>query len=89
MTVGDPLEAATDIGPMVDAKQHQRVQHFIDVGIEQGATLLYKGVIPTDPSFSDGYFVAPHVFGDVTTKIDDRSRGDLWTGRVFDALWQR
>src|SRR5665213_1212027 len=69
LTVGDPLDGATDIGPMVDAKQHQRVQHFIDVGIEQGATLLFKGAIPEDSRFSEGYFIAPYIFGDVTTMM--------------------
>ena len=69
LIVGDPLETATDIGPMVDAKQHQRVQHFIDVGIEQGAMLLYKGSIPADSRFGEGFFIAPHIFGDVTAKM--------------------
>ncbi|MHB8378411.1 MAG: aldehyde dehydrogenase family protein [Acidimicrobiales bacterium] len=69
LVVGDPLEKATDIGPLVDAKQYQRVQHFVKLGIEEGATLLFKGTVPDDDQFREGYFVAPYVFGDVTTKM--------------------
>jgi acyl-CoA reductase-like NAD-dependent aldehyde dehydrogenase len=69
LVVGDPLEGATDIGPLVDARQYQRVQHFVELGVEEGATLLFKGTIPDDEQFREGYFVAPHVFGDVTTKM--------------------
>ena len=69
LVVGDPLEVGTDIGPLVDAKQHQRVQHFVELGIEEGATLLFKGIVPDDAQFSEGYFVAPYIFGDVTAKM--------------------
>jgi acyl-CoA reductase-like NAD-dependent aldehyde dehydrogenase len=69
LVVGDPLEGATDIGPLVDAKQHQRVQHFAKLGIDEGATLLFKGTVPDDAQFSEGYFVAPYIFGDVTAKM--------------------
>ena len=69
LVVGDPLEVGTDIGPLVDAKQHQRVQHFVALGIEEGATLLFKGIVPDDAQFSEGYFVAPYIFGDVTAKM--------------------
>jgi acyl-CoA reductase-like NAD-dependent aldehyde dehydrogenase len=69
LVVGDPLESATDIGPLVDARQHQRVQHFVDLGIEQGATLLFQGTIPDAPQFSEGYFIAPCIFGDVSAEM--------------------
>ncbi|MEO9181721.1 MAG: aldehyde dehydrogenase family protein [Acidimicrobiales bacterium] len=69
LVVGDPLDSATDIGPMVDAKQQERVQHFVDLGVEEGATLLFQGNVPDDAQFSEGYFIAPCIFGDVTTKM--------------------
>jgi acyl-CoA reductase-like NAD-dependent aldehyde dehydrogenase len=69
LVVGDPLESNTDIGPLVDAKQLQRVQHFVDLGVKEGATLLFKGAVPDEPRFNDGYFIAPYVFGDVTADM--------------------
>jgi acyl-CoA reductase-like NAD-dependent aldehyde dehydrogenase len=69
LVVGDPLEDATDIGPMVDAKQLQRVQHFVDLGVTEGATLLFQGTVPQNSPFREGYFIAPYIFGDVTAKM--------------------
>jgi acyl-CoA reductase-like NAD-dependent aldehyde dehydrogenase len=69
LVVGDPLDAATDIGPLVDARQQERVEHYVAKGIEDGATLLFEGTVPEDPSFAQGYFVAPRVLGDVTAQM--------------------
>ena len=69
LVVGDPLDGATDIGPLVDAKQQQRVQHFVDLGVAEGATLLFQGSVPDATQFSGGYFIAPCIFGDVTAKM--------------------
>src|SRR5665213_1922001 len=66
LTVGHPLAATTDIGPMVDEKQLRRVEHFVQLGIDEGARLLFKGTIPNDPALAHGFYVAPYVFGDVT-----------------------
>ncbi|HVA52301.1 MAG TPA: aldehyde dehydrogenase family protein [Acidimicrobiales bacterium] len=69
LVVGDPLDGATDVGPLVDAKQHQRVRHFVQLGLDEGATLLFKGTVPSDEQFAEGYFVAPYIFGDVTATM--------------------
>jgi len=69
LRIGDPLEATTDIGPLVDARQRERAAHYVAIGIEQGATLLYQGTIPDSPSFADGFFLAPCVLGDVTPQM--------------------
>jgi acyl-CoA reductase-like NAD-dependent aldehyde dehydrogenase len=66
LRVGHPLAAATDIGPMVDEKLLQRVEHFVQLGVDEGARLLFKGNVPDDPALAHGFYVAPHVFGDVT-----------------------
>src|SRR5487761_227347 len=65
LVVGDPLAPSTDIGPLVDRRQQERVLHYADVGTSEGATLLYRGTIP-DAFATEGFFVAPTVLGDVT-----------------------
>ena len=65
LVVGDPLAPGTDIGPLVDQRQQERVQRYAEVGVEEGATLLYRGTIP-DAFATEGFFVAPTVLGDVT-----------------------
>ncbi|MFJ2904788.1 aldehyde dehydrogenase family protein [Streptomyces sp. NPDC087212] len=51
------------IGPLVNAKQRARVLSYIDKGIAEGARLVAGG---TQPPRSQGYFVSPTVFADVT-----------------------
>lgn len=58
---GDPRDENTEIGPMVSQKQWQRVQDYIRLGEEEGATLLVGGV--GRPSCMDkGWCVKPTVF---------------------------
>lgn len=66
LVVGDPMDAATDIGPLVDERQQRRVEQYIRTGISDGARLLYQGVVPDGPELSAGFFVPPTVFTDVT-----------------------
>jgi aldehyde dehydrogenase (NAD+) len=63
--LGDPLDPATTLGPMVSQAQFDRVQDYIRSGLEEGATLVAGG--PGRPSgVNRGYYVRPTVFGDVT-----------------------
>jgi acyl-CoA reductase-like NAD-dependent aldehyde dehydrogenase len=69
LVVGHPLSRATDIGPMVDERQQQRVLHYIQLGLAEGARLLYEGSVPELAEIASGFFVAPVVFGDVTADM--------------------
>ncbi len=63
MVVGDPLDASTEIGPLVSSRQRQRVLDYIDIGKASGATLVTGGDVPA--SQPRGWFVSPTVFADV------------------------
>jgi aldehyde dehydrogenase (NAD+) len=63
LTVGDPLDKSTDIGPLVSARQRERVLSYIDIGKSQGAKLVAGGSVPADQT--RGWFVSPTVFADV------------------------
>jgi len=62
-TVGDPLDTATDIGPVVSARQRDRVLGYIQAGRDSGARLVAGGGVPKDQP--RGWFVDPTVFADV------------------------
>ncbi|HHX4057742.1 MAG: aldehyde dehydrogenase family protein [Burkholderia contaminans] len=63
--VGDPRSPETGIGPVVSRTQFDRIQHFIRLGIEEGATLVAGG--PGRPDgLGDGFYVRPTVFSNVT-----------------------
>jgi acyl-CoA reductase-like NAD-dependent aldehyde dehydrogenase len=66
LTVGDPLDPKTDIGPMVDGRQRDRVLGYLETGIKEGAELLYHGEAPQAAELSEGFFVPPAVLGGVT-----------------------
>jgi acyl-CoA reductase-like NAD-dependent aldehyde dehydrogenase len=63
MQPGDPLDPATDIGPVVSERQRQRILGYIDAGTADGAKLVAGGAIPKDQP--RGWFVEPTVFADV------------------------
>ncbi|BBZ53572.1 aldehyde dehydrogenase [Mycolicibacterium phocaicum] len=63
LNVGDPLEKSTDVGPLVSARQRDRVLGYIEAGKADGAKLVAGGGIPADQPV--GWFVSPTVFADV------------------------
>jgi len=69
IVVGNPRDPATAIGPMVNQAQFDRVQGFIRRGLEQGARLVVGGE-GRPAGLSQGYFVKPTVFADVSNDMD-------------------
>jgi betaine-aldehyde dehydrogenase len=68
MTVGDPMDPATEIGPMVAQRQQERVQKYIALGQEEGARLVAGGVGMPD-GLDRGWYVRPTVFADVDNRM--------------------
>jgi aldehyde dehydrogenase (NAD+) len=64
VTIGDPSDPANFCGPLVSAKQRDRVMDYIRIGREQGARVTVGGGKPQ--GLDRGYFVAPTVFADVS-----------------------
>lgn len=62
--VGDPLDPATFIGPVVTEAAMHRILGVVERARADGATLLHGGV-RLGGDLADGWFVAPTVFGDV------------------------
>ena len=62
--VGDPFAEGTSIGPLASKAQFEKVQRFIEKGIEEGATLVTGGPGRRE-GLTKGYFVKPTVFADV------------------------
>jgi aldehyde dehydrogenase (NAD+) len=63
MKVGDPLDATTEVGPLVAERQRDRVEGYIKVGQEEGAKVAIGGGRPE--GIDKGWFVEPTVFVDV------------------------
>ena len=69
LPVGDPLDPATFIGPVVTEAACRRILRVIRQAQSDGATLLAGGE-RLDGDLADGWFVAPTVFGDVDHDSD-------------------
>ena len=66
--LGDPLDPATTMGPLVSQAQFEKVQALIQSGIDEGATLVAGG-LGRPAEVDRGYYVRPTVFGDVTPRM--------------------
>jgi aldehyde dehydrogenase (NAD+) len=65
---GDPADAITTIGPMINEKQWQRVQHYIGLGEQEGARLLSGGLGRPD-GLNHGWYIKPTLFSDVNPQM--------------------
>ncbi len=65
MKIGDPMNASTDVGPVVNEAQYNTVMDYINTGLSEGAKLLTGG-----KRFGDtGYYIEPTVFVDADNKM--------------------
>jgi betaine-aldehyde dehydrogenase len=67
LKVGDPLDAATRLGPLISATQRERVEGYIAKGKQEGARVVMGGGRPA--GFTKGYYVEPTIFADVQSKM--------------------
>jgi len=64
VTVGDPLDSNTKLGPVVNEVQWSKIQKLIQKGIDEGATLVTGGV-GRPKGLTKGYYVKPTIFANV------------------------
>ena len=66
--VGDPLDPKSALGPLISKQQYERVQSYIQKGIDEGATLVFGGLGKPE-GLEKGYYVKPTIFKDVTNDM--------------------
>src|SRR5438132_9503009 len=70
ITVGDPLDKATQMGPQVSQEQLDRVRSYVAIGREEGATVLTGGAPPKlEGNLQNGYFFQPTIFSEVKNRM--------------------
>ena len=91
ITVGDPLDEKTIVGPMISQAHLAKVRSYIELGPKEGATLLCGGL--DSPSLPDrvkkGNYVMPTVFADVDNRMKHRPGRDLRPGGLPDPVQGR
>ena len=64
---GDPMSETQIMGPLINARQRDRVLEYIDKGKREGARILLGGGMPKH--LDKGYYIEPTVFMDVTNEM--------------------
>lgn len=64
MRLGDGLEPTTDVGPLINVRQRDRVHEYVEIGKAEGAKLLCGGRPATDGPLARGAFYQPTIFTD-------------------------
>ncbi|UXS04235.1 aldehyde dehydrogenase family protein [Agrobacterium tumefaciens] len=65
---GDPADPQVMVGPIVSQKQYDRVQSYIDVGLQEGAALLTGG-LGRPQGLNKGWFTQPTIFFNVNNEM--------------------
>jgi aldehyde dehydrogenase (NAD+) len=63
LKLGNGLDEEVDVGPVINNSQLQKVAKYVEIGKEEGATLVHGGKIVKP---LPGYFIEPTIFTDVT-----------------------
>jgi betaine-aldehyde dehydrogenase len=64
--IGDPLDPETQMGPLINRAQLDKVLGYIEIGKSEGATLAVGGGMPKLKGFENGTFIEPTVFTGVS-----------------------
>ncbi len=62
LRLGDGLVQGVDVGPCVNKGQQETVRQYVEIGLQQGATIAIGGEVPKDPSLAKGWFYKPTIF---------------------------
>jgi acyl-CoA reductase-like NAD-dependent aldehyde dehydrogenase len=69
LTVGSALDFGSDLGPLIDRKQYETVERYVQSGLSQGAKLATGGARVDVEGHPDGYYYAPTIFTGVTNDM--------------------
>ncbi len=65
LRIGDGLDDAVDVGPVINETQLNRIHGYTEIGVQEGAQLLVGGEVARDGDLAEGFFYTPTVFGGV------------------------
>ena len=61
LRIGDPLDPATEMGPLTSAEHRDRVLSYVKVALDEGGEVITGGNAPADPALGRGFYVEPTV----------------------------
>ena len=67
--LGNPLDSETEMGPIACPPQLEKIEHYVNLGAEEGAKVAIGGKRPTAPELSAGLFFEPTVLTGVANEM--------------------
>jgi aldehyde dehydrogenase (NAD+) len=67
--MGNPMNQGTQIGPVTNRPQFEKILSYIDVAKSEGAVAVLGGSVATRPECGDGWFVEPTIFDGVHNRM--------------------
>lgn len=77
LRLGNGLKRATDVGPVVNRAALEKIEHYVQLGKQEGAKLLVGGEPAREGELSKGCFYRPTVFANVTPQMT------IWREEIF------
>ncbi|MCL1703411.1 aldehyde dehydrogenase family protein [Lysinibacillus sp. Bpr_S20] len=65
LTIGDGLDESVKIGPVINKAALEKINHYVQIGKQEGATLLAGGRILSEPLYDKGFYYEPTLFTNV------------------------
>jgi aminomuconate-semialdehyde/2-hydroxymuconate-6-semialdehyde dehydrogenase len=84
LRVGDPLDPATEVGPVVSAEQHEKILSYLELGAREGRIRVGGGV---PEGLGDGYYVEPTIIDELPRDsrcITEEIFGPVLVAEPFD-----
>jgi aldehyde dehydrogenase (NAD+) len=69
LKLGDGLQKGTDMGPVINESQFNKILKYIEIGKKEGAKLIFGGKACQKGNCSKGYFIEPTIFIEVTPEM--------------------
>ncbi len=89
LRIGHGIDPDTDIGPIISARQAERIAGYLDAGAREGAEVLTGGGRADGPALDGGHFIQPTVFGgvsDTMTIAREEIFGPVISALPFDTI---
>ncbi|HLI89614.1 MAG TPA: gamma-aminobutyraldehyde dehydrogenase [Ktedonobacteraceae bacterium] len=75
--VGDPSSESTDMGPLISARQRERVEGYVERALRAGANIIIGGKRASIPGFEQGFFFEPTIIA------EERNDAEIVQNEVF------
>lgn len=84
--LGSGFDEETQMGPLISAGHLKKVEDYVEMGINEGATVAVGGKRPEEPELQKGFFYLPTIFTNCTTDmniVQDEAFGPIITVEKF------